>query len=325
MATLHHIGGNGMDRIPQRTTRTECGALPKGWIREEVPRKNDNMNNSSSSNSYQINSNFGPRSDIYYISPMGKRIRSRPELMKYLGDTIDLTNFEYRSGKILTSINRRIQSSSGHNRPSSSSIGGKSTNGRPQGSSSSAHGGGSNRAGTDSNSYDLARGLRADASLVPPIRQTASIFKQPVTVHKISNENGNSGGKMKVDGKQTAAEKPRQLFWEKRLSGLRASYPDEEYQPFLLPGHFKPMGPGVKNDVLLASISTNIHMNNGPIHGQSGGKGKLSEITDPSVYINPDQPLISKTVVSQDDVDKQEDKVKSTRARLAKALEALSG
>ena len=77
---------------------------------------------------------------------------------------------------------------------------------------------------------------------------------------------------MKVDGKQTAAEKPRQLFWEKRLSGLRASYPDEEYQPFLLPGHFKPMGPGVKNDVLLASISTNIHMNNGPIHGQSGGK-----------------------------------------------------
>ena len=54
-------------------------------------------------------------------------------------------------------------------------------------------------------------------------------------------------------------------------------------------------------------------------------QGKLSEITDPSVYINPDQPLISKTVVSQDDVDKQEDKVKSTRARLAKALEALSG
>ena len=90
-------------------------------------------------------------------------------------------------------------------------------------------------------------------------------------VHKISAENGNSGAKVKVDGKQTA-EKPRQLFWEKRLSGLRASYPDEEYQPFLLPSHFKPMGPGVKNDVLLASISTNIHMNNGPIQGQSGGK-----------------------------------------------------
>jgi len=316
MAHLHHSGGNGIERIPQRTTRTECGSLPKGWIREEVPRRHDNMQNSAANS---INSANGPRSDIYYISPMGKRIRSRPELQKYLGDTMDLTNFEYRSGKIYPSNNRKVQSSSGHNRSSGgTSIGGKSTNGRAQGSSS-----GSNRA-SDSNSYDLARGLRADASLVPPIRQTASIFKQPVTVHKISNENGNSGGKVKLDGKQTA-EKPRQLFWEKRLSGLRASYPDEEYQPFLLPGHFKPIGPGVKNDVLLASISTNIHMNNGPIHGQSGGKGKLSENSDPSVYINPDQPLISKTVVSQDDVEKQEAKVNSTRAQLAKALEALSG
>ena len=50
----------------------------------------------------------------------------------------------------------------------------------------------------------------------------------------------------------------------------------------------------------------------------------MSEVTDPSVYINPDQPLISKTTVSQDDVEKQEAKVNSTRARLAKALEALS-
>ena len=54
-------------------------------------------------------------------------------------------------------------------------------------------------------------------------------------------------------------------------------------------------------------------------------QGKLAEVNDPSVYINPDQPLISKTTVSQDDVEKQEAKVNSTRARLAKALEALSG
>merc|ERR1711997_508857 len=206
--------------------------------------------------------------------------------------------------------------------------GSRAHNGRISGtvSSSGGHAGGGGRGSDSSSAYDLARGLRADASLVPPIRQTASIFKQPVTVHKISDtlSSKGTGGKVKVDGKQTS-EKPRQLFWEKRLSGLRASYPDEEYQPFLLPSHFKPMGPGVKNDVLLASISTNLHMNSGPIHGQSGGKGKLAEVNDPSVYINPDQPLISKTTVSQDDVEKQEAKVDSTRARLAKALEALSG
>lgn len=30
----------------------------------------------------------------------------------------------------------------------------------------------------------FSRGVRNDASLVPPIRQTASIFKQPVTIYK---------------------------------------------------------------------------------------------------------------------------------------------
>ena len=173
---LLHYGGNGPERVPQRTTRTECVTLPKGWIREEVPRKHDSLQTCASNS---LNSSCGPRSDIYYISPMGKRVRSRPELMKYLGDTMDLTSFEYRSGKMMPSLNRKVQSSTGHPRSSTTSIGGKTSNGRPQGSSSSGHGGGSNR---DSNSYDLARGLRADASLVPPIRQTASIFKQPVTV-----------------------------------------------------------------------------------------------------------------------------------------------
>ena len=43
------------------------------------------------------------------------------------------------------------------------------------------------------------------------------------------------------------------------------------------------------------------------------------------MYLNPEQPLISATVVSQDDVDKQEAKVKATRLKLAQAIEALSG
>jgi hypothetical protein len=44
--------------------------LPDGWIREEVPRQHHNM--------------IGKKaSDVYYISPMGKRVR-------YTGDLMDL-------------------------------------------------------------------------------------------------------------------------------------------------------------------------------------------------------------------------------------------
>lgn len=56
--------------------------------------------------------------------------------------------------------------------------------------------------------------MRNDASLVPPIRQTASIFKQPVTVIRTQNE-----GKVKSDFKHGNQDKPKQLFWEKRLEG----------------------------------------------------------------------------------------------------------
>lgn len=49
------------------------------------------------------------------------------------------------------------------------------------------------------------RGVRSDASLVPPIRQTASIFKQPVTVYKTQE------GKVKSDYKHGPQEKPKQV------------------------------------------------------------------------------------------------------------------
>jgi hypothetical protein len=50
-----------------------------------------------------------------------------------------------------------------------------------------------------------SRGIRNEGALVPPIRQTASIFKQPVTVHK------NQEGKVKTDFKHGRQEKPRQV------------------------------------------------------------------------------------------------------------------
>ena len=79
---------------------------------------------------------------------------------------------------------------------------------------------------------DVLRANRTQtANLVPPIRQTASIFKQPVTVVKVASQCLEINliismnlqvhdSKVKNDFKAAAgAEKPRQLFWEKRLNG----------------------------------------------------------------------------------------------------------
>lgn len=36
-----------------------------------------------------------------FFSPNGKKIRSKPELVRYLGPKYDLTCFDYRTGKII--------------------------------------------------------------------------------------------------------------------------------------------------------------------------------------------------------------------------------
>ncbi|NWQ82317.1 MBD2 protein, partial [Columbina picui] len=63
---------------------------------------------------------------------------------------------------------------------------------------------------------------KPDLNTTLPIRQTASIFKQPVT--KVTNHPSN---KVRSDP-QRVTEQPRQLFWEKRLQGLSASDVSEQ-------------------------------------------------------------------------------------------------
>lgn len=267
--------------IPTRPYRTEAPALPKGWIREEIPR--------SSSGSGISGQRKG---DVFYISPSGKRVKSKQELLKILGDHYDLATFDYQTGKMNPAL--------------------ATTNGK------SASGGGKMKSnGQAKTPYDFTKSLRNDANLVPPIRQTASIFKQPVTVHKTSSEN-----KVKVD-KSTTSEKPKQLYWEKRLSGLRPSYPQESFEAFELPKNFKPVGPGVIDDIALASITTSLHMNSGAIVGQKSSKYKPD--ADPALYINPEQPLIAATTISNEDIEKQENRVLEMRRKLAEAIEALYG
>ncbi|XP_063981448.1 methyl-CpG-binding domain protein 3 isoform X2 [Diachasmimorpha longicaudata] len=160
--------------------------------------------------------------------------------------------------------------------------------------------------------YYYSRGVRNDTSLVPPIRQTASIFKQPVTIYKTQE------GKVK-DIKHGSQEKPKQLFWEKRLEGLRACDPDGyEFDGMDLPKTLKPVGPYITEETLLQSVATALHVSLQPVTGQTGAKSALEK--NPGVFLNPEQPLVQAVAIADDDIKRQEDRVALARIKLKEAL-----
>ncbi|XP_036341830.1 methyl-CpG-binding domain protein 2-like isoform X2 [Rhagoletis pomonella] len=164
--------------------------------------------------------------------------------------------------------------------------------------------------------YYYSRAPRTDASLVPPIRQTASIFKQPVTVvrnhehTKVRNDNT----------KQTSGqEKPKQMFWEKRLEGLRACHPTgEEFEDIVLPKSIRTIGPNVSEQTVLQSLATALHVLNVPVMGQASTKTEMNK--NAPAFLNPEQPLMQAVLVSEDDIRRQEDRVNAARRKLQDAL-----
>jgi len=245
--------------------RFECSALPKGWQREEVMRKNGLS---------------AGKVDVYYYSPDGRKVRSKPQLARCLGDVIDYGSFDFRSGKVNNLLLRKQRKQR-------------------------------------STQVEYSRGVRTDASLVPPIRQTASIFKQPVTVYKTQE------GKVKNDFKHGPQEKPKQLFWEKRLEGLRACDVDgHELCAMELPRSLRAVGPHVTEETLLQSVATALHVSSQPVTGQTGSRTNLDK--NPGVFINPDQPLVQAVAVGDEDIKKQEDRVNSARVKLQEAIKAMT-
>lgn len=192
--------------------RHEVMGLPKGWIREEMPRYADMaiFGGSGSSN--------GRGYDTAYFSPQGHMITTKAELAEALGNKYDLTAFDFQTGKINHALLNKVmqqqelqqkaqrQQHHHHQRSSSHSNGGrKGASHQRQNSSSSYHNGGGGASSSpatvvsapapsvvpvkpsSSVSKSVAPALAVptqDTTLVPPIRQTASIFKQPVSLVK---------------------------------------------------------------------------------------------------------------------------------------------
>ncbi|KAJ8419082.1 hypothetical protein AAFF_G00005810 [Aldrovandia affinis] len=241
--------------------RWECSALPKGWKREEVTRKSGLS---------------AGKSDVYYFSPTGKKFRSKPQLARYLGNSMDLSSFDFRTGKMLMS---------------------KLTKNRQ-------------RLRYDNNNQNKGK---PDLNTSLPVRQTASIFKQPVT--KVTNHPSN---KVKTDP-QKAIDQPRQLFWEKKLSGLNAfDIAEELVKTMDLPKGLQGVGPGCTDKTLLSAIASALHTSAAPITGQLSAAVEKN----PGVWLNTSQPLCKAFIVTDEDIRKQEELVYSVRKRLEEALMA---
>merc|ERR1712112_472427 len=140
-------------------------------------------------------------------------------------------------------------------------------------------------------------GAHSEYNLVAPIRQTASIFKQPVTVYKEHKS------KVKSELKHVSREKPLQLFWTKRLSSLNTVNVEEgvvNNRRISLPVKLSSVGPGITDHMLLASISTHLHISKDSAVGQQSNMSMIDK--NPAAYISPNQPLMSKVTVSDEDI-----------------------
>ncbi|XP_075442552.1 methyl-CpG-binding domain protein 2 isoform X2 [Ascaphus truei] len=239
----------------------ECPALPPGWKKEEVIRKSGLS---------------AGKSDVYYFSPSGKKFRSKPQLARYLGNTVDLNSFDFRTGKMMPS---KLQK---------------------------------NKQRLRNDPLNQNKG-KPDLNTTLPIRQTASIFKQPVT--KITNHPSN---KVKSDP-QRVIEQPCQLFWEKRLQGLCASDVTEQIiRSMELPKGLQGVGPGNNDNTLLSAIASALHTSSAPITGQLSAAVEKN----PAVWLNTSQPLCKAFIVTDEDIRKQEERVQQVRKKLEDALMA---
>lgn len=126
---------------------------------------------------------------------------------------------------------------------------------------------------------------------------------------------------MKHDSKHGVQEKPKQLFWEKRLERVRACHMNgENIDEFSLPKGLKPLGPNIHEQTVLQSLATALHILTTPVTGQTATKTEFQK--NAAAYINPDQPLMQAIIISDEDIRRQDDRVNLARRKLQEALKA---
>lgn len=218
-------------------------------------------------------------STFFSSSPDGKKIRSKPQLEKHLPD-MDLGNFDFRTGTFCRRSKRR------------------------QGE------------------RDQSFGRDLNGGIIPaPVRQFAkSLSGEQVTYYPsmVLAAPKEKKRKHEAANAKTDKDKPKQLFWEKRLQGISvSSFEEDVLKCFRLPDQIKSIGPGISQKNLIHSLVTNLH-NKASVKGQD--RSAIALAKHPEVWLNAEQPLCTPFTITEADVKKQEEKVSTLRRQLSEAL-----
>lgn len=275
----------------------EGPALPQGWRREEFARR-DGLSNG--------------KYHVHYIDQSGQRFKNKSQLARFMGGGVDLTPFDWRSGKINPQLQRKVD-----------------------------------RQERIRMCPDVARRLRYDHSLIPPLRQTASIFKQPVTIYRTqpnecppvvapttsvttrqvqdkirqANNHEQQRAALAVAESKPNNYKPRQIFWEKRLQGQRATVADEEFIRFYLPKKIYSVIPKhITDDSIVRTISTALYDRRQSllVAGQTVPAEEI--LKNPAIFIDPMQPPCNHITVEDEDIRLQEQRILKYRKEIERII-----
>ena len=116
--------------------------------------------------------------------------------------------------------------------------------------------------------------------------------------------------------------KPKQLFWQRRLQGLRSVNSDtnKPSKPIKLQAELKNLTPGGDHETLVHSIITYLH-NNAKVIGQNMSLNALKK--NPGIWCNPEQPFCPPFFVTPEMIREQEKRVEIARKNLAESIETL--
>ncbi|XP_026267642.1 methyl-CpG-binding domain protein 3-like 1 [Urocitellus parryii] len=149
-------------------------------------------------------------------------------------------------------------------------------------------------------------------SISIPLRMSSYTFKRPVT--RIRSHPGNE---VRFHQWEENLDKPQQVCWQRRLQGLQAySSVGELFSTLDLTKTLQKLAPACIGAPLQGALAGGLHPSSGPALAPS------SHFVEsiPGASLGSPQLLCKQFLVTEEDIRKQERKVKTARERLAIAM-----